>query len=150
MRTSELLRSLGAGLVGAVALILLDEATRRLRSRAPRIEVATERALRRGLARLGIRPRRATLRRLALGADFLSSSVYYALVRRGRPWRRGALLGTAAGLVAMNAKRRFGRGISRRTKAMTVGYYLAGGLAAAAASRLFRRRALGPAPVTAA
>jgi hypothetical protein len=84
---------------------------------------------------------------LALAGDLVSNSVYYALVGVGDPrhvWQRGALLGLAAGVgaVALPGPLGLGHSPSERTpqtQVMTVAWYLAGGLAAAAAFELLNQ-----------
>ncbi len=141
-------RAIGAGIAGALALTAIHELARRFSGRAPRMDVLGERALAAGLGRLGLRaPRGRKLYGLALAGDLLSNSLYYALVASGRgahPWRRGALLGALAGLAAVWLPARLGlarrpRHPARSTEAMTLAWYLAGGLAASAASRVPRR-----------
>jgi hypothetical protein len=136
-------KSLAAGLAGAAVLTAVHETTRRVTPDAPRMDVLGERAiakLMRGAGRTP--PRGEKLHRLVLGGDIVSNSLYYALVGSGRDaWVRGAGLGLAAGIGAVLLPPVLGlgrapRGVTARTKAMTVGYYLVGGLAAAAVSRL--------------
>ena len=79
-----------------------------------------------------------------LAAEVVSNAAFYALVGVGDPrhaLRRGAILGLAAGVGAVVLPPIMGLGKNpvRRTPqtaVMTIGWYLAGGLAAAAASRL--------------
>lgn len=137
------MKALGAGLAGAAVLTAVHETTRRITPDAPRMDILGERAIEK-LTRSagGTPPRGEALHRLALGGDLVSNSLYYALVGTGRDaWVRGAALGLAAGIGAVILPPVLGlgrapRGLTLKTKAMTVGYYLIGGLAAAAASRL--------------
>lgn len=136
-------RPLGSGLAGAVALTMIHEGARRELRHAPRMDVLGMRAIRRGMRWLGLRPFEGReLRAVAMAGDVLSNALYYSVVGRGaHAWRRGALLGAAAGVGAVVLPGVLGLGArpSRRTAAtaaMTVGWYLAGGLVAAAASRL--------------
>jgi hypothetical protein len=84
------------------------------------------------------------LHTLALAGDVFSNSIYYSLVGAGSSggvWLRGTLLGLGAGIgaVVLPQPLGLGSGPSARTastQAMTVGWYLAGGLAAAAAFQL--------------
>jgi hypothetical protein len=137
----------GAGLAGALAVTLVHEGARRVLARAPRMDVLGERALARGLGALSVRPPRGRrLHRAALAGDLVANSAYYALVAFGRrPWLRGVLLGGAAGLGAVLLPPVLGlgrapRGLTRSTQALTVAWYLVGGVAAAAAARAMRRR----------
>ena len=80
----------------------------------------------------------------ALAGDIASNAAYYSLVGAGRPEGaelRGALLGLGAGLGSVVLPKYLGldQNTSTRTPAtaaMTIGLYLVGGLAAAAAYRL--------------
>ena len=140
-------RSLAAGLAGAAVLTAVHETARRVTPAAPRMDVLGERAIAKMIRGAGrTPPPREQLHRLALGGDMVSNSLYYALVGSGRDaWARGAALGLAAGVGAVLLPPVLGlgrapRGLTARTKAMTVGYYLVGGLAAAAVSRLLSSR----------
>ena len=89
-------------------------------------------------------PGNKSLPRASLAADILANSLYYSLVGVGREkgvWLRGAGLGIAAGLGGVMLPGPMGLGVepsgrSDATKVMTVGWYLAGALAASAAYRL--------------
>ena len=144
-----LLRALGSGVIGSIALTLIHEAARKSLLRAPRVNIIGERAVKRGMHALGWpAPRGRSLYLTALAGDLVANALYYAFVGAGRPsahpWRRGLLLGLAAGLGAVYLPPKLGlgrapRGLTSRTKAMTVGWYVAGGLASAAASRTLDR-----------
>jgi hypothetical protein len=136
--------ALGAGAAGAVALTALHETTRRFVDRAPRMDVLGMRGLERLLRAAGLRvPDEPTLRQLALMGDIVSNTVYYAAVAAGRPdgaWRRGLLLGLAAGAGALVLPRPLGLGDPpdsehQANRVLTVALYVAGGLVAAAAAR---------------
>lgn len=151
MMTSQqrLLSAVGSGLVGAVVLTAIHQVAREMIKDAPRMDVLGRRAIAKGLKRLGIRPpRKATLQRYALAGDIVSNSLYYALVGvgGGHSMSKGALLGALAGVGAVALPPRMGLGrrpsrATRATKAMTVAWYTAGGVAAGAALRGFARAA---------
>jgi hypothetical protein len=131
--------ALASGLVGATALTILHETTRRNVRHAPRMDVLGERAIAGALHSMGMRaPQGAALHQTALAGDVLSNSMYYSLVGLGSAAEapaNGALLGLLAGVGAVVLPGPLGLGTkpSRRTSAtaaMTVGMYLAGGLAA--------------------
>ncbi|HEX8456265.1 MAG TPA: hypothetical protein VF656_03005 [Pyrinomonadaceae bacterium] len=140
------LRAVGSGLAGACALTLIHESARRIWPRAPRMDVLGMRAIAKSLQRgAGQEPPPADeLHTLALAGDIVANSLYYSLVGVGRPRgavARGALLGLAAGVGAVLLPEPLGLGNepsarTTETKAMTIGWYLAGGLAAALAYRL--------------
>lgn len=141
--------ALGSGLAGAAALTAIHETARRRISSAPRMDVIGMRALGRTMRRVGVRPQPE--RRLfyeTMAGDIVSNAAYYSLVAIGRPervWRRGLLLGLAAGAGAVLLPPMLGLGRSPGTKtpvtqALTVAWYVAGGLAAAAAASAVSRR----------
>jgi len=141
------------GLAGAATLNLIHETARRILPEAPRMDTLGRRALARGLEAAGIGPPpRDELQAITLAGDLVANAIDYALVGVGSPTRpvlRGALLGAAAGVGAVVLPPHLGlgrrpRGVTPEVKAMTVAWYVAGGLAAGAAYRLLRdRRAAG-------
>lgn len=138
-----MLKALGSGLVGALALTLVHETARRVREDAPRLDVLGMRAIARSLHAADVEPPDLELRDLALAGDLVSNSLFYSLVglgRRGDAWACGAALGLAAGIGAVALPTRLGLGHqpterAPATQLMTVAWYVAGGLAAAAAYR---------------
>lgn len=141
------LHAVVTGTVGASTLTILHETARRVIPDAPRADVLGMRALEAALRRLGTAPpNQKRLHRWALLGDLVANSLYYSLVGVGsarRPWRRGAVLGVLAGIgsVALPGPLDLGRGPTNRTRAtqvMTVMWYLAGGLASAAAAQRLR------------
>ncbi|MEA2695189.1 MAG: hypothetical protein QOJ16_4576 [Acidobacteriota bacterium] len=135
-------KALGGGTAGAVALTALHETARRVLPNAPRADLLGERAIDRSLRALGRRPPSGPqLHRWALAGDLLSNSLFYSLVgsHGGRKaWLRGSLLGLGAGLGAVVLPGPLGLGSRPSTRtpatvAMTLAWYVAGGLAAAAA-----------------
>lgn len=145
-QAQKMATSLAAGMAGAVAVTAIHETTRRLTTRAPRMDVLGERGIAAMFRAAGcVPPHRRTLHRMALGGDLASNSLYYALVGTGpRAWRRGLVLGLLAGVGAVLLPPVLGlgrapRGLTPRVKGMTIAYYTLGGLAAAAASQLMTR-----------
>lgn len=141
----SVLKALGSGLAGACVLTLVHETVRRLVPDAPRMDVLGMRAIKRTMRGIGETPPAADeLRHMALAGDVVGNGLYYSLVALGgkeNAWRAGALLGLGAGIgaILLPAPLGLGAGPSARTpqtQAMTVAWYLAGGLAAAAAYRL--------------
>jgi hypothetical protein len=133
----EAAMAIGAGLAGAAAVTALNEAGRRLWSRAPRAELLGERGVKAIARGLGRRPPRGrSLFVWALAGEALSNTGYYALAARARrPLLAGGLLGLTAGVlaVALPAPLGLGRrptGRSAQTAALTIAWYTAGGLAA--------------------
>ncbi|HEY1404511.1 MAG TPA: hypothetical protein VGB05_10320 [Pyrinomonadaceae bacterium] len=145
----SVLQAAASGFAGACALTLIHESARRSLPRAPRMDVLGMRAIARSMRRVGHEPPPAgELHTLALVGDVVGNSLYYSLVGVGRPegaLLRGTMLGLAAGVGAVLLPEPLGLGDAPsartpQTKAMTVGWYLAGGLAAALAYRLLAGR----------
>ncbi|HEX2219722.1 MAG TPA: hypothetical protein VHG35_13040 [Gemmatimonadales bacterium] len=143
---ATVVRAVGGGTVGAVALTALHELTRRTVPRAPRMDVIGMRALSRTVRALGGRPARGDrLFRQTLLGDLAANTLYYSLAATGRrPLSRGLLLGLAAGIGAAALPPLMGLGRSPgarwpATPLMTIALYTAGGLAAGAAGRALTR-----------
>ena len=138
-----LLRALGSGLAGACALTLLNESARRFIPGAPRMEVIGMRAIAKSLRKIEqTPPPKDELFAASLVGDIVSNSLYYSLAAADdskQAWLRGSVLGLAAGIGAAFLPPRIGLGRQPgerppATQIMTVAWYLAGGLAAAAAA----------------
>lgn len=135
-----MLRALGSGLLGACALTLIHETARRVAPGvAPRMDVLGMRAIAKTMRAVDAEPP-VQLHEAALVGDIVSNSFYYSLVGAGggeAALRNGALLGLAAGLGALFLPGPLGLGRqptdAPATQAMTVAWYVAGGLAAGAA-----------------
>jgi hypothetical protein len=150
--SSHLLTALGSGLAGAATLNAIHETVRRIRpDDAPRMDTYGRRSIARGLEKVGVTPpSKDALQGLALAGDLVANSLYYALIGVGSPeprtaLLRGAALGAAAGIGAVVLPPVMGLGSapSRRTpqtKAMTIAWYLAGGLAAAGVWSVLQKR----------
>ncbi|PQA59382.1 hypothetical protein [Siphonobacter curvatus] len=136
-----------SGFVGACTLTLLHETARKTVPNAPRIDILGKRALSKILPS-GISPSEETLHKASLAGDIASNATYYGLVSLDSPKngvRNGAILGLAAGLGAVFLPGPLGLGEkpSNRTTAtqlMTMGWYLAGGLAAGLTYRLLGKK----------
>ncbi|HVF57103.1 MAG TPA: hypothetical protein VM934_13190 [Pyrinomonadaceae bacterium] len=142
----SLVKALGSGLVGACALTLIHESARRLLPNAPRMDVLGMRAIANTLSAVDKNPPPPNdLHEMALVGDIVSNSVFYSLVGAGSDegvLLRGSLLGLAAGLGAVFLPEPLGLGRQPDERApvtqlMTIAWYVAGGLAAAAAFRAF-------------
>jgi hypothetical protein len=140
----SLFHALASGLIGATTLTGIHESARRVVPEAPRMDVLGMRAIVKSLRQIDQAPPQGqALQQTALAGDMVANSLYYSLVGAGRPQGallRGAVLGLAAGLGAVFLPGPLGLGEapSKRTPAttaMTIGWYLVGGLAAALAYR---------------
>jgi hypothetical protein len=136
-----------SGATGAATVTLAHDVVRQLVPRAPRMDSIGMDALSRALRAIGISPPRGQrLRGFTLLADLAGNAMYYAPVALAgkRPWLRGLAFGTVAGLGAVFLTPMLGlpgrhRGLTLRTKAITVALYAAGGLAAGGMAALLRR-----------
>lgn len=136
------------GAAGAATVTLLNEGMRRIVPHAPRMDVIGMRAIARPMREMDQEPPEGDrLFWLAMAGDLLSNTLYYSLAGVGpeeRIWGRGIVLGLAAGLGAAVLPEPLGLGRQPGarwpvTHVMTVGWYLAGGLAAAATARALAR-----------
>lgn len=137
----SLLKSIVSGFIGACAVTLINETTRQFVKDAPRLDVLGKRAFTFPLMRAGKNPPpNSELYWYSLGSDILINSLYYSLVGLGGAKNAllvGGILGTAAGIGTVALTEPLGLGdepVNRtgETELMTIAWYLAGGLAAAA------------------
>ena len=137
----SVLKALGSGVAGAVALNVLHESARQVIPHAPRVDVIGKRAIAKPRRAAGLQPPRGrALYATAMAGDLVSNSLYYSLVGVGsgrHAWTRGALLGLIGGLGAafLPPLLGLGRQPNQRTpftQVLTVLWYTLGGLAAAA------------------
>ncbi len=137
--------ALAGGLAGTLALASMHEALRRIWPDAPRMDLLDIALIRKGLDSIHKEPPEAArLQRWAVGGELLCDTAYYSLIglagKKGA-WLKGALLGLAAGITAVILPKPLGlpeqwSSKTPGTRLMTVGLYLAGGLAAAAMAQL--------------
>jgi hypothetical protein len=136
-------QALTAGAAGAAVLTAVHQAAQAFTPDAPRMDVVGRRAIAAGLESAGVTPPdEPTLQRWALGGDLVANSIYYSVIACGKPsgvWRRGLLLGVAAGVGALLLPQRMGLGAPPRSDSvanqiMTVAWYTIGGLVTAAAA----------------
>ncbi len=137
-----------SGLVGAAAVTGLNYLGQRITPQAPRLDALGRNAVRKtSNAVIGTTPDESTVHAAALGGDLISNSMIYSLAgvgRAKRPELRGLLAGLAMGaavvvLAPMLGLGRRTTGIGTKGKAMAVGQYALGGLAAGLAHRAQRK-----------
>lgn len=142
-------KAAASGLIGACTLTLIHESARQFMPDAPRMDVLGMRAIAKSLRLLDEEvPPGDRLHKITLAGDIVSNSAYYSLVGAGKPdgaLLRGTLLGLAAGIGAVVLPEPLGLGDAPsartpQTKVMTIGWYLAGGIAAALAYRLLSKQ----------
>jgi len=151
--TNHWTTQLVSGVAGAVALTAIHELARRRVPDAPRLDVLGMRALRRWVpAFQHERPRSSRLRGWAVAGDLVANTLYYAAVPASTPgatWQRASALGVAAGAGASLLPKPMGLGEPPHRESpgnqwMTVAWYSAGALVAAAvANMLTGRRSFG-------
>ena len=138
-------KAIVSGFVGACAVTLINETVRQFSEDAPRLDVLGKRAIAYPLMEAGIEPPPdKELYWITMGGDLLSNSLYYSLIGLGEErnaLRNGAFLGMLAGLGAVTLSEPLGLGEkpvnrTKNTEIMTVFWYLAGGLATAAAYQM--------------
>jgi hypothetical protein len=144
-----ILQSLGSGLVGACVLTALHETARQFIEDAPRADILGMRAIKKVMEKADAEPPADDqLHDWALGGDVVSNALYFSLVGLAKPKHAvlaGAALGLAAGVGAVGLPGPLGLGTAPSsrtpaTAAMTIGWYLIGGLATAGVYRLLKRR----------
>ena len=134
------LAALASGFVGAIALNAIHETAKHLSNEAPRVDRLGEQAIAKTMENLGNAPP-PTLDDLYLPTligDLASNSLYYALsgaFGKQNAVVSGALLGAAAGAGAVYLPAKIGlrksyTAATEKRAAMTIAWYLAGGLAA--------------------
>lgn len=134
------INNISAGLAGAVVLNILHESAKRFFPNAPRVDLVGEEALSDILESAGIEPPKGNALYVAtLAADVVSNALYYSLIGEGKKENvllRGAGIGLAAGIGALTLTKPLGLNdapVNRTntTKALTVAWYLIGGLVTA-------------------
>ena len=139
--------AMGSGLAGALALTAVHETARQQVATAPRMDMLGMQAIEKGFRSLNAQPPEGkSLYEMALAGDLISNAMYYSMVAQGKPedaLRRGLMLGLAAGISAVVLPKPMGLQpqINRTmaTHAMTVGWYVLGGLAAGAAYQVLSK-----------
>ncbi|GAB3558033.1 hypothetical protein [Spirosoma fluminis] len=138
LTSTNITRSLGSGLGGAIALNLLHETVRRFVPTAPRADLLGMRAIAKSYRKAGEQPpAEDKLYALAMAGDVASNALYYSLLGTysRHPIATGAALGLLAGVGAVTLPGPMGLGEkptkrTTATAAMTIGWYFFGGLVA--------------------
>lgn len=144
----KLLKNLVGGLVGAVALNILHEAAKRFDHDAPRIDLVGEEAVSKTMDNAGLAPFTGdSLYVAALAGDLISNALYYSTIGVGNKNNlllRGAAIGLGAGIGALVITEPIGLSdapITKtdKTKALTVAWYVFGGVVTALTIKLLRK-----------
>jgi hypothetical protein len=136
------------GLAGACALTVLNESAKKMDKDAPRLDLLGMNAAAKLIKGSGLNPSTGQLRSVALGGDLISTSLYYGMANAGNKKStllHGALLGLGAGVSALSLAKPLGLdervlNASPKTKALTIAWYIIGGLVAAAVINLIDKR----------
>ena len=138
-----------SGAIGAGVLTAINQAAQSMRRDAPRMDLVGMQATARGIALAGGRvPDAQRLFCLTLVGDLVSNGIYYAAIpsRTSRAtWTRAVAVGLSAGAGALLLSRYVigndsPHSDSPANNVMTVAWYLAGALAAAAAAHVMNKR----------
>lgn len=144
----KLITNIIGGIAGSIALNLLHESVKRFDHDAPRVDLVGEEAINKILTGAGSEPLHGnTLYAATLAGDVLSNASYYSLIGMGRDkftLARGVVYGLAAGLGAVGLTEPLGlrdAPVTRtdKTKIMTIGYYLFGGVVTALTIKALRK-----------
>lgn len=142
----SLFKALISGFAGACAVTLINETARQFIKDAPRLDVLGKRAIAFPMMKANLEPPpNRDLYWITLGSDIVANTLYYSLVGLGNEknaFRNGMFLGTVAGVGAVALSEPIGLGdepVNRtpQTELMTVVWYMAGGIAAAAVYQSF-------------
>lgn len=141
--------SVMGGLAGAAALTLVNETVKRVDKDAPRLDLLGMNATAKLVKSTNIKtPAFAqNLFPAALAGDLISNTLYFGMAQadtKSKTLIRGALLGLGAGVGAVTLAKPLGvdgqpTRQPAKTNAMTIAYYVLGGLVAAAMINLIAR-----------
>lgn len=144
----KITQNIVGGLAGATVLTLTHQLLSRFTKDAPRLDVLGEEALSKGIVKAGGEiPSPNTLTGLTLAGDIGANSGYYTMIGQGSDknllWR-GLGYGAMAGIGALSLPEPMGlddQPVARnnKTKIMTLGLYMLGGLVTALALKAMRK-----------
>ncbi|RZA01439.1 MAG: hypothetical protein EOP47_10655 [Sphingobacteriaceae bacterium] len=142
------LQNLLGGLAGAVALNIVHQTAKAIDHDAPRVDLIGEEAVSKGLKQIGVEPPKGNkLFAATLAGDLISNAIYYSAIGLGKNSNllfRGAAYGLSAGLGALTLPQPMGLSDApvtktQQTKAMTVAWYLLGGVVTALTIKALRK-----------
>lgn len=138
---TKTIAALAGGLAGAAAVTTIHETIRRQDPKAPRMDKLGMESLSKILKKADSPvPEKQSLFWLTLAGDLVGNALYYSLTGTGgrkRAWPLGGALGLAAGIGAVLLPKPMGldpanSNKTRKTQALSIAYYLIGGLVASA------------------
>ena len=135
------------GLAGAIVLTLLNESLKNVNSDMPRIDLVGKEVVQKTAEYFGLDIENSeSLLSTALVSDIISNTAYYSLINGEKEelWLKAASAGLLAGLGAVNLPDKMGLNDepvskSLTTKALVIGYYLAGAFTTAAVIRMMEK-----------
>lgn len=138
-----------AGLGGALVLTVLNETLKGSFENMPRIDLVGEEAVMKVAAFFGVEIEDSnTLYGTTLAGDIISNTAYYSLIdgKDNELWTKAVSAGAIAGIAAVKLPEQIGLNeepVAKTiaTKALTMGYYMAGALATAALLKLLDKQA---------
>jgi len=142
-------RNIAGGFAGAIVLNIVHQLMKKITADAPHVDEIGEEAVQAAAEKAGVTPPEGdTLFLTTLTGDIVANSLFYSLIGKGNPnqlFLRGLIYGTVAGMGALALTKPLGlddEPVNRttQTKAMTLAWYIIGGLATAAVIRLTEKR----------
>ncbi|RQP15672.1 MAG: hypothetical protein EAS52_14355 [Parapedobacter sp.] len=143
-------RNILPALAGSLVLNIIHELGRKRLDNAPRINEIAEEGIEKTWRAAGSKPpQEKELYSMALAGDIVANTAFFRAISGNSPketWAKGLLLGTAAGIGALTLTKPLGLNDepvnrNRNVKALTVLYYLIGGLVTAAVYNAVNRNA---------
>ncbi|MBC7829157.1 MAG: hypothetical protein H7122_15515 [Chitinophagaceae bacterium] len=137
-----------SGLAGAIVLNVVHQLANRIDKDAPHIDKIGEEALSKSIKIVGYDPPKGDKLFLAtLVGDVISNSMYYSLIGKGKKENlllRGVIYGAVAGIGALTLPKPMGLddqpvNKTNKTKAMTIGLYVLGGVVTVFTRRLLMK-----------
>ena len=146
----KLIAALASGMAGAVTVTVVHEIVKRIDPKAPRMDLLGMNAISKMMYKAGeTPPNRRQLFFITMTGDLIANGLYYSLAGVGhkKPWLKGSLLGTAAGVGGVLLPKPLGLNPAHSarttpTKLMTIGLYLVGGLVTSAIVKSLQKRGL--------
>jgi len=141
-------RNILGGLAGAVVLNVVHQLAKKVDKDAPHIDKIGEEAVSKSIKTAGYHPPKGDKLFLStLVSDLVANSVFYSLIGKSGKKNlllRGLVFGAVAGIGALNVTKPIGlddRPVNKtnKTKAMTIAWYVLGGVATAYALKLLNK-----------
>jgi len=144
-----LTKNMLGGFAGAIVLNVVHQLAKKVDKDAPQIDKIGGEALSKSIKRVGYDPPKGNKLFLAtLVSDVIANATYYSLIGKGKKKNlllRGIVYGAVAGIGALKLTKPIGLddqpvNKTNKTKAMTIGWYILGGVTTAIALKLLDDR----------